>query len=100
MHGCPGNSVIMKFMCTTLKGMAGSDVEWFYPDGPCSWKPLPGSTDPKSMEPSDFAKRIAGKKAFTAWYDHSLDSSPEDLDRLYPNWRETPRKDTGDLEGI
>lgn len=94
MHGCPGNASIMKFMCNTLKTMSGDDMEWVFPDGPCPWTPVPGSTDPKSMEPSEFAKRIAGKKPFVAWYSH-----PADLD---PAAKKPPklRKDTGDYVGI
>lgn len=70
LHGAPSNSNIMKFQTVQLRKLAGEDFEWLFLDGPCAWKPLPGSKVMNLAERTSVEKAIAKDKPFVQWYSH------------------------------
>ncbi|CAE6935184.1 unnamed protein product [Symbiodinium sp. CCMP2592] len=77
LHGAPSNSNIMKFQTAQLRKLAGEDFEWLFADGPCAWKPLPGSKLMNLAERTPVEKAIAKDKPFVQWYSHP-EPSPEE----------------------
>ncbi|CAE7661612.1 unnamed protein product [Symbiodinium sp. CCMP2456] len=77
LHGAPSNSNIMKFQTGQLRKLAGEDFEWLFVDGPCAWKPLPGSKLMNLAERTPVEKAIAKDKPFVQWYSHP-ELSPEE----------------------
>ncbi|CAE7510567.1 unnamed protein product [Symbiodinium natans] len=77
LHGAPSNSNIMKFQTAQLRKLTGEDFEWIFLDGPCAWKPLPGSELLHLAERTSMEKAIAKDKPFVQWYSHP-EPSPEE----------------------